>query len=317
MTRVLIEGAGIAGQVLRRELGRRGIPSKLVDRSPFPRDKVCGGVLQPDSWAYLKSLFCVTSPHVLIPAIVHYWRAKRISRAVFQEPLVYVSRFRLDGELYGQREADAEGGEDWLKINASGIAGHRAAPRGEPLWLGFHGRTRAVQDLEMRYGRGIYLGSCPDGTGEAHSGFIIRRELFRPGEALAAFVEKELGVHFLGQLKGAGPIRYGASNTPLAVGDAKLTLHPFLGLGMKHAIESARLLADCIENGRITEYDLLHRRRFARMAFASRLAAALYDSPVRILLLPFLEFPPLFLASYRWVHDTREITRRSGALRHM
>ncbi len=302
---VWIEGAGIAGQVLHRELGRRGIPSKLVDRSAFPRDKVCGGLLQADSWAYLNQLFLIQSPRVLIPAISHFWQKTLLARALFPEPAVYVSRLDLDGELYGQRGDTGEGDAGWMRVNAAGISGHRFdASRKEPLWLGFHGKTEAVRDLEMHYGRGIYLGRCPDGTGESHAGFIVRKELFSSSAAMAAFGEKELGVRFLAPLKGAGPIRYGSSGAPLAVGDAKLTLHPFLGLGMKHAIESARLLADCIEKENTGEYDRLHRRRFARMKFASGFAAALYDSPARFLFLPVLKFPPLFIAGYRWVHRT-------------
>ena len=57
-----IEGAGIAGQVLNRELFSRGIASRLADRTTFPREKVCGGVLQWDSWQYLKSTFQISAP---------------------------------------------------------------------------------------------------------------------------------------------------------------------------------------------------------------------------------------------------------------
>src|SRR5262245_23559213 len=42
---VAVVGAGPAGSLAARELARRGASVLLVDRSPFPRPKVCGSCL--------------------------------------------------------------------------------------------------------------------------------------------------------------------------------------------------------------------------------------------------------------------------------
>ena len=48
-TDVLVVGAGPAGGMAALELARRGIGVVVVDRSPFPREKVCGDALLEDS----------------------------------------------------------------------------------------------------------------------------------------------------------------------------------------------------------------------------------------------------------------------------
>jgi geranylgeranyl reductase family protein len=55
-TDVLIVGAGPAGAAAARVLASRGIDVLLVDRSEFPRDKVCGDGLIPDALAALGRL---------------------------------------------------------------------------------------------------------------------------------------------------------------------------------------------------------------------------------------------------------------------
>jgi 2-polyprenyl-6-methoxyphenol hydroxylase-like FAD-dependent oxidoreductase len=297
---VTIEGAGIAGRVLARELALRGIPARLVDKSPFPRDKVCGGVLQPSSWRYLRSVFAVREPARPVPAIEHHWRGRRISRIELRDPFIFVSRLKLDHALEAGPEPPPDAGPV-LRVRATGAF----APGGD--WLGFHGRCPPVEELRMHYGRGIYLGMSPTPEGDAsHAAFIVRKELFGGTERLAAFLERELGVRFVSPLKGTGPIRYGCSDGGLAVGDAALTTHPFLGLGMKHAILSARLLAGCIGRGEPEAYPREHRRRFAKIRRASALAARLYGSELlRWALWPVLRWKGLFLPAYRWLHEER------------
>src|SRR3989338_3039382 len=96
---VRIEGGGIAGRVLRRELSRAGISSKLTDRSAFPRPKVCGGVLQWESWEYLKKAFDLRAEFRTIERVSHFWRGRKIGSSIFSPPAVFVSRFALDAQL--------------------------------------------------------------------------------------------------------------------------------------------------------------------------------------------------------------------------
>lgn len=53
---VLIIGAGPAGSVCGYLLKKAGVDCLLVDRATFPRDKLCGGGLTPNSWMLLDKL---------------------------------------------------------------------------------------------------------------------------------------------------------------------------------------------------------------------------------------------------------------------
>jgi geranylgeranyl reductase family protein len=55
-TDVLVIGAGPAGAATALSLAARGVETVLVDRSEFPRDKVCGDALIPDALAALRTL---------------------------------------------------------------------------------------------------------------------------------------------------------------------------------------------------------------------------------------------------------------------
>lgn len=295
---VIIKGGGIAGQVLRRELDLRGIPAALEERSAFPRRKVCGGILQPESWRYLKSVFDIRETPVEIGSISHFWRGRKISTIALPEPLVFMPRFELDAKLnaFNSRSETSAGAGPEIKVFATGI---RA--RGD--WLGFEAEAPPVHDLEMHYGRGIYLGISPRPQGPSHAAFIVKRARFKDPARAAEWGKTELGVELLGPLKGAGPIYYGPQGGErLAVGDAILTTHPFLGLGMKHAILSARLMAEAIESGKINAYPELHRRLFRKFRNTSALAGGIYETPFRAVLWPLLKFPALFLPAYRRLH---------------
>jgi len=302
---VLIEGAGIAGQTLRAELERLGIPVAISDSRTFPRDKVCGGVLQPDSWRYLRDTFGIDCPHAKLDSISHFWRGRRLSCHRLGEPLVFAARLELDHELWRRpaspTAAEAKKNPEALRIIASG-----ARSGTEGAWIGFQADAPPVDGLQMHYGRGIYAGICRTPSGIAHAAFLVRRALYKNPEQMRALVLSELGIRLEGALKGTSRIRYGTSGVGLAVGDAKLTTHPFLGLGMKHAILSARLLARLIAEGREGEYDARHREAFRRMRWASRAGEAIFDTPFKALAWPFLFAGPVFRSAYAWIHKGGE-----------
>lgn len=296
MPSVLIEGGGLAGQVLQRELTLRGVPSRMAERAAFPRDKVCGGVLQWDSWEYLNSVFELKIAFKTVPSVSHFWRGKRLSRIASKTPMVSVSRFELDDALNRQQRPLETESSEIIRVLASGVQDR------EGEWLGFQGTAEPVGELEMHYGRGIYLGIAPLADGRAHLAFIVKKNLFGGMDALRDYLKKELGLCVSGPLKGTKGIRYHAvGREGLAVGDAKLATHPFLGLGMKHAIESARLLAHLIAEGRTEDYAALHPKRFRRYRWASAFGGRLYDSPFRFTLKPIL-CEPVFSCAYRWLH---------------
>jgi flavin-dependent dehydrogenase len=53
---VAIAGAGLAGSSLALRLARRGAKVALIDPGRFPRDKVCGEFLSPETWGVLERL---------------------------------------------------------------------------------------------------------------------------------------------------------------------------------------------------------------------------------------------------------------------
>ena len=53
---VLIIGGGMAGSACALELAKRGIPSQVIDKSTFPREKVCGEGLLPEGVSLLENL---------------------------------------------------------------------------------------------------------------------------------------------------------------------------------------------------------------------------------------------------------------------
>ena len=50
---VAIAGAGLAGSALALRLARGGARVALLDAATFPRDKLCGEYLSPESWSVL------------------------------------------------------------------------------------------------------------------------------------------------------------------------------------------------------------------------------------------------------------------------
>ena len=55
----IIVGAGPAGSALAIHLATRGLEVLLVDKSRFPRDKVCGEMLNPRALKHLDELGCL------------------------------------------------------------------------------------------------------------------------------------------------------------------------------------------------------------------------------------------------------------------
>ncbi len=297
MSFVAIKGGGVAGQVLQRELTLRGIPSRLEDRSPFPRDKVCGGVLQWDSWEYLNSIFTIRVPVRKVRTLSHFWGKKKISSVRLSREMVYAPRSVLDDALNAQdRPAIPGGREKVIPVAASGAED----PAGE--WIGFHTRHRPVEEMRMYYGRNVHLGVTPTLEETSHVAFIARKGVFKNSDDLRETVRAETGLHLDMPLKGTARIRYGYSSLDLAVGDAKLTTHPFLGLGMKHAILSARLLAGMIAEGREADYDRAHRKLFRKFHWSSLGVHRLTAWPLRFLGPPLLGSTRLLRSVYEGLH---------------
>lgn len=73
---VAIAGAGLAGGSLALALARRGVSVALIDPGTFPRDKLCGEFLSPESWGVLDRLGLTDGIH---RAGYHAIRAVRVT----------------------------------------------------------------------------------------------------------------------------------------------------------------------------------------------------------------------------------------------
>ena len=213
--------------------------------------------------------------------------------------MVYVSRWTLDETLYSQRGSAASEGGGVLRVNAKGAS---SGPAGE--WIGFQGVCEPVEELQMHYGRGICAGVSPTLQPKAHLAFIVKRDRYQNMDELKKYLWRELRITFEGPLKGTGRLHYGYSRDSFAVGDAKMTTFPFLGLGMKHAILSAQLMAEKIAGNETHTYAGMHRRIFRRWRLFSALGGGLFDSPFQPLLRPLLQNESIFFRLYDWLHTT-------------
>jgi len=123
-TDVLVVGAGPAGGMAALELARRGIGVVVVDRSPFPREKVCGDALLEAS---LEALGAAGLEAVL------QRRAHRIDRIRFSAP--DGREFLLDGSFASLRRRELDGllVEEACRSGAQFVDGIRVR---EPLFQG-------------------------------------------------------------------------------------------------------------------------------------------------------------------------------------
>jgi menaquinone-9 beta-reductase len=98
---IIIIGAGPAGTATALELVRQGVPAHsitLLDRQPFPRDKLCGGAITQRGWAYL-ARWKVQLDHVFYSEGMYF--SSRGQGQCLKEPgvLATVDRYELDAVL--------------------------------------------------------------------------------------------------------------------------------------------------------------------------------------------------------------------------
>lgn len=110
---VAIIGAGIAGSGLAKALADRGRKVLLIDRKTFPRHKVCGEFLSPESIGILADLGFAPAIRTLGPAEIRATRIHAFGSAPLRIPLPGVawglSRHALDEALH--REVRLAGAE--------------------------------------------------------------------------------------------------------------------------------------------------------------------------------------------------------------
>ncbi|PZE19553.1 NAD(P)/FAD-dependent oxidoreductase [Paenibacillus xerothermodurans] len=109
----VVIGAGIAGSSLAKRLADRGWSTMLLDRDTFPRIKVCGEFLSPESQAMLEELGLYGTVRSLEPSTISTARLVARHGKIVDVPLPGIawgiSRYSLDAALLDSaRRAGAE-----------------------------------------------------------------------------------------------------------------------------------------------------------------------------------------------------------------
>ena len=104
---VIIVGCGPAGSTAGYMLGRSGIPTLLLDRSEFPRRKLCGGGLTNKTMGLLGRVFHETADSLQQSGIINasseeydiYFRDRLITHGLSRFPFMFTDRYVYDDFL--------------------------------------------------------------------------------------------------------------------------------------------------------------------------------------------------------------------------
>ncbi len=103
---VLIVGAGPAGSTCGLLLKQQGVDCLLIDRAVFPRDKICGGGLSPNSYRLLSSLF---------PTFLYDYNSVRRLKLLIEKESVLDMNLNEEMRIVKRRQFDAQLLEEYKK----------------------------------------------------------------------------------------------------------------------------------------------------------------------------------------------------------
>lgn len=102
-TTIAIVGAGPAGSVCAIALRKAGIDCLLIDRAEFPRDKLCGGGLQPHAWQMLERILPdLKYDYLSLSKMRITFDGKTMGEYKFRSPIRIVQRKEFDHQLVSE-----------------------------------------------------------------------------------------------------------------------------------------------------------------------------------------------------------------------
>ncbi|CAM4380957.1 NAD(P)/FAD-dependent oxidoreductase [Paenibacillus tarimensis] len=210
-------GAGIAGASLAKSLADKGWNTVLVDRKTFPRHKVCGEFMSPESVGLLRGLRLEDTVMSLNPARINMARLIFQGGQTVEVPLpgqaLGISRYTLDAALH--REA-VRSGADLMEGHVVQAISQPSAGEGFAIQLRHSGE---VQTIGARIVVSAMGGSVPAGlpghrklpaNGRGYIGVKSHYDNMAIGPAVELYIMKE------GYL-GLSPIEEGRINAAALV----------------------------------------------------------------------------------------------------
>lgn len=218
-TEIAVIGAGLAGSTLAAALATRGRDVVLLERASFPRHKVCGEFLSPESMECLEELGCVRAFYALNPPPMERVRLAVAGGSELEVPLPGrahgMSRRALDALLFehaGMCGAAVFDGADVRAIDE--CRGNRkrlqvrAGPKGElrqrtieaDVVIGAYGRRSR---LDRQLSRPFFRKRSPyiafkrhhrlvDGSGLKNLDGVVELHIFAGGYCGVSYVEDDV-----------------------------------------------------------------------------------------------------------------------------
>jgi hypothetical protein len=261
--RLLVVGGGLAGSVAAIAARLQGADVTVVEKSRFPRHKVCGEFLSPRVFSILESLgvggqFQAQSPALMRRVLLNF--AGREKRFSLPSPAYGLSRFRLDqmllagaGDLGARVVNEYPEGDFDSVIRATGRT--QSAPKGNRLF-GFkaHFSGPANDAVELYFFGEGYVGVNPVEDGITNvcglaPESVMREHAFDTDSLIGtipALRERLTSLNRQMDWLRVGPVifanRFSAVPVPgeYWAGDALSFVDPFTGSGMLGALLSGQ-----------------------------------------------------------------------------
>ncbi len=308
----IVVGAGPAGSVCAARLAGSGRRVLLLEKSRFPRDKVCGDCLNPSVWPILDRLGLGARlralPHVAVSEVSYHGIAGRpLIFPIAAGAEIVVKRRDLDALLV-QRAVEL-GAEFRDNIAVTRLTpGWTVEANGErigaPLLFAADGRNSTVarfagrlpvskrertaiqchcprpswhgNAVRMLFYREGYGGTAPVSAEEMNLCLVAR-----PGDLarVRQRAEREFGIGGATEWRTIAPLarrdaRDIAGDNLFLLGDAARVVEPFTGEGIYYAMRSGELAADAVAGGADSEaaYRRAHREMYRGRLWVNRVA---------------------------------------------
>jgi flavin-dependent dehydrogenase len=266
---ITILGSGPAGSAAAIAARIEGRTVHIIEKSKFPRHKVCGEFFSPEIQPELERLriwddFLAAGPARIARMKLHFGRREKSSR--LPEPAWGLSRYTFDHLMHRRIESAADATDP--AIVASGR--QSVESRGRRLF-GFKAHFEGPQDdaVELFFFRGCYVGVTAVEAGMTNVcglgpedvlkavDFDYDRVIVQSSPLAARLAPLTRRMKWIS----TGPLRFGQTFSPrekyYLAGDALSFVDPFTGSGLVAAVKTGALAGVCAAG------DIPHRDYYA------------------------------------------------------